>query len=149
MAHREKLLLDFFTEVAIVEHLVRNHMATLPTKDLTAAQFGLLNYFNRMQVEQERKSHLAWCFQVALEEMDQVIASLESRGFLGRIGTGDDQIIGITAAGHAARVDAVQMMAPEIEPLMSEFTDEELSETVRVLQETRRVFDNLPERLAS
>jgi DNA-binding MarR family transcriptional regulator len=149
MAHREKLLLDLFTEIAIVEHLVRNHMATLPTKDLTAAQFGLLNYFNRVQVERERKSHLAWCFQVPVEEMDQVIASLEARGFLGRIGDGDDQIIGITAAGHAARTDAVQMMAPEIEPLMSEFSDEELGETVRVLQETRRVFDNLPERLAS
>jgi hypothetical protein len=40
-------------------------------------------------------------------------------------------------------------MAPAIEPLMSEFQDEDLEKTVEVLQEIRRVFDNLPERAAA
>ena len=147
--HRERLLLDFFTEIAIVEHLVRKHMETLSHSNFTAAEFGLLNYFVRNQREQESKSTLAWCFQVSVDEMEPAIAALEQRGLIGRIGQGDEQLIGITASGHSAHAEAVNQMAPEIAPLMSEFSDEDLVKAVQVLKETRRTFDNLPERLAS
>ena len=149
MAHREQLLLDLFTEIAVVEHLVRNHMGTIKATGLNAGQFGALNYFIRNNREQERKSVLAWLFQVTVDEMDVHLTALEERGFIGRIGDGDDQIIGITASGRSAHSDSVGSMAPEIEPLMAEFRDEDLEKTVDVLKEIRRVFDNLPERLAS
>ncbi len=149
MADREKLLLDLFTEIAIVEHLVRNHIETISTKELSAGQFGVLNYFVRNRLEQEKKSVLAWCFQVTIAEMEAPIGTLEQRGFIGRIGDGDDQLIGLTAAGHAAHGDAVQAMAPDIKLLMSEFSDDDLEGTVSVLQEIRRTFDNLPERVAA
>jgi DNA-binding MarR family transcriptional regulator len=149
MADREKLLLDLFTEIAVVEHLVRNHIGQIQVTGLNAGQFGALNYFIRNNREQERKSVLAWLFQVSIEDMDLHLTALEERGFIGRIGKGDDQIIGITAAGRAAHADSVAAMGPEIEPLMAEFRDEDLQKTVEVLQEIRRTFDNLPERLAS
>jgi DNA-binding MarR family transcriptional regulator len=149
MVDREKLLLDLFTEIAVVEHLVRNHIGTIETTDITAGQFGALNYFIRNNREQERKSVLAWLFQVSVPEMDVHLNALEQRGLISRTGEGDDQIIGLTAGGRAAHAAAVQAMAPEIEPLMSEFEDEDLEKTVSVLQEIRRTFDNLPERLAS
>lgn len=149
MAHRERLLLDLFTEIAVVEHLVRNHVGTIEATGLTAGQFGALNYFIRNDRDQERKSVLAWLFQVSVEEMDVHLTALEQRGLIGRIGDSDDQIIGITAAGRTAHRESVQGMAPEIEPLMSEFRDEDLEGTLQVLQEIRRIFDNLPERLAS
>jgi DNA-binding MarR family transcriptional regulator len=149
MADREKLLLDLFTEIAVVEHLVRNHLGTIEKSDLTAAQFGALNYFIRNNRERERKAILAWMFQVTIDEMDVHLGALEQHGLIGRIDDGDDQIIGITAAGRSAHAEAVSRMAPEIEPLMSEFQDEDLEKTVQVLQEIRRVFDNLPERAAA
>ena len=149
MATREKLLLDLFTEIAVVEHLVRNHMGTIEGTGLNAGQFGALNYFIRNNRHQERKSVLAWLFQVTVEEMDVHLTALEQRGFIGRIGEGDEQLIGITAAGRSAHSDSIAAMAPDIKPLMAEFEDEDLAKTVEVLQEIRRVFDNLPERLAS
>lgn len=149
MADREQLLLDLFTEIAIVEHLVRNHVETLDTGELSAGQFGLLNYFVRNRLEKEKKSVLAWSFQVTMPEMESHVAALEQRGLVGRIGDGDDQLIGITAAGRSAHASAVRAMAPEIEPLMSEFNDEELDQTVTILKEIRRIFDNLPERAAA
>lgn len=149
MADREKLLLDLFTEIAVVEHLVRNHLGTIETAGLTAGQFGALNYFIRNNREQERKSVLAWMFQVSIADMETHLGVLEEHGYVGRIGDGDDQVIGITAAGRAAHRQSIESMAPQIEPLMSEFGDEELEQTVNVLQEIRRVFDNLPERLSS
>jgi DNA-binding MarR family transcriptional regulator len=149
MADREKLLLDLFTEVAVVEHLVRNHIGQIRATGLNAGQFGALNFFIRNNRDQERRSVLAWLFQVSVEDMEVHLKALEERGYIGRIGEGDDQIIGITASGRSAHADSVAGMAPEIEPLMAEFRDEDLEKTVEVLQEIRRVFDNLPERLAS
>jgi DNA-binding MarR family transcriptional regulator len=149
MADREKLLLDLFTEIAVVEHLVRNHIGQIQVTGLTAGQFGALNYFIRNNREQERKSVLAWMFQVTIEDMEAHLGALEERGLIGRLGEGDDQVIGITAAGRAAHADSVRAMAPEIKPLMAEFADEDLEKTVEVLQEIRRVFDNLPERAAA
>ncbi|HYZ47824.1 MAG TPA: hypothetical protein VE567_02910 [Sphingomonas sp.] len=149
MADRKRLLLDLFTEISAVEHLVRNHIGQLQATELNAGQFGALNHFVRNALDQERKSILAWAFQVPIEQMDLHLTALEERGLIGRIGQGDDQIIGITAAGRAAHADAIQAMTPEFEPLMSEFADADLAKTVEVLQEIRRTFDNLPERLSS
>jgi DNA-binding MarR family transcriptional regulator len=149
MADREKLLLDLFTEIAVVEHLVRNHVGQIEPIGLNAGQFGALNYFIRNNRTQERKSILAWVFQVSVGDMEVHLNALEQRGLIGRIGDGDDQIIGVTAAGRAAHADSVRAMAPDIEPLMEEFQDEDLTKTLEVLQEIRRIFDNLPERLAS
>lgn len=149
MADREKLLLDLFTEIAVVEHLVRNHIGTIEASGLSPGQFGALNYFIRNNRDQERKSVLAWMFQVSVADMDVHLTELERTGLIGRMGDGDDQIIGITAAGRSAHAVSVGAMAPEIEPLMSEFADEDLEKTVEVLQEIRRVFDNLPERAAA
>lgn len=149
MVERRKTVLDLFTEIAKVEHLVRNHVETISSMGLTAGEFGTLNYFVRNDRETERRSVLAWLFQVSIETTEAHLAALERRGFIGRIGAGDDQLIGITAAGRAAHVDSLAGMAPEIEPLMSEFEDEDLEKALGVLRDIRRVFDNLPERLAS
>lgn len=149
MADRERVLLDLFTEIAAVEHLVRNHIGRIQLTGLNAGQFGALNYFIRNSRTQERKSILAWIFQVSVDEMDIHLTALEERGLIGRIGTGDEQIIGITAAGRAAHADSLRAMAPDIEPLMAEFEDEDLAKTVEVLKETRRILDNLPGRAAS
>ena len=146
MQKREKILLDLFTEVAIVEHLVRNHVGTIDPGDLTAGQFGALNYFVRNNRPHERLSILAWCFQVSEDEMDVHLKALEARGLVRREVANDDQIILITDAGRAAHREAMAAMAPEIEPLMAEFADEDLEKALSVLQEIRRVFDNLPER---
>ena len=149
MADREHVLLNLFTEIATVEHLVRNHIGRLAAAGLDAGQFGALNYFIRNGRQQERKAILGWIFEVTPDEMEVHLQALEQRGFIGRIGEGDDQIIGITAAGRSAHADSVRAMAPDIEPLMAEFADEDLEKTVEVLQEIRRIFDNLPERLAA
>ena len=144
---RERLLLDYFVEIAIVEHLVRNHMESLPMKGLSAAEFGLINYFVRNQRDRERLVTLAWCFQVSTETMAGTAAELEARGFVRLEGDGEDRTAFLTEAGHAAQIEAIAAVAPDIAPLMEEFRDEELEKAVAVLKETRRIFDNLPERL--
>jgi DNA-binding MarR family transcriptional regulator len=145
-ADRQKLLLDLFTEVAVVEHLCRNYIDSVVALDLTPGQFGALNYFIRNNRDRERKAILAWLFQVSPDEMETHLAALEQRGFIRREPDGDDQVIVMTEAGRNGHADALARMAPEFEPLMSEFADEDLDQALNTLQEIRRVFDNLPER---
>ena len=145
-ADRQKLLLDLFTEVAVVEHLCRNYIDSVVALDLTPGQFGALNYFIRNDRDRERKAILAWLFQVTPDEMDVHLTALEERGFIRREPDGDDQVIVMTEAGRNGHADALARMTPEFEPLMSEFADEDLDQALNTLQEIRRVFDNLPER---
>lgn len=145
-ADREKLLLDLFTEVAVVEHLCRNYIDTVVALDMTPGEFGALNYFVRNNRDRERKGILAWMFQVTPDEMEAHLTVLEARGCIRREPDGDDQIIVLTDGGRAAHAEALGRMAPEIEPLMSEFSDEDLHQALNTLQEIRRIFDNLPER---
>lgn len=145
-ADRQKLLLDLFTEVAVVEHLCRNYIDSVVALDLTPGQFGALNYFMRNNRDRERKGILAWLFQVTPDEMDTHLIALEQRGYVRREPDGDDEVIVMTEAGRNGHAAALARMAPEIEPLMSEFADETLDQALNTLQEIRRVFDNLPER---
>lgn len=143
---RQKLLLDLFTEVAVVEHLCRNFIESAVPIDLTAGEFGALNYFIRNGRERERKAILAWLFQSPMDEMEAHLTALEARGYIRREPDGDDQIIVLTPAGRNGHAEALALMAPEVEPLMSEFADEDLAQTLNTLQEIRRIFDNLPDR---
>lgn len=143
---RQKLLLDLFTEIAVVEHLARNYIEAAVPLEMTAGEFGALNYFIRNNRPRERRTILAWVFQSPMEEMEAHLTALEARGYIRREPDGDDQIIVLTPAGRNGHAEALALMAPEFEPLMSEFGDDDLAQAVNTLQEIRRVFDNLPER---
>lgn len=146
MDRQERLLLDLFTEIAIIEHLVR-HRLTPPDHDgLSAGQFGALNYFVRGGKEREWLATLAFAFQVSEDEMNVHLDALEAQGLIRREMEGNRACIHITPEGKAAHTDAMAEMAPKIAPAMEDFAIEDLELTKTVLQEIRRTLDNLPDR---
>lgn len=149
MADREKLLLDLFVEIARVEQLVRNYLGPIEPMGLSAEQFGLLNYFIRNNRQTERRSILAWVFQTDEAETAAHLDVLAARGLVDRRPDGTDEIVALTPAGQAAHEAAIEMVAPDVLPLMSEFADDDLGQALTTLQEIRRVFDNLPDRPAA
>ena len=140
-----RTLLDLFTEVAILEHLVRTRLGPREYNDVTAQQFGVLNFFCRLNKVEERVSSLAWCFQVDVTAMHQTVASLTDRGFV----TWDaaaDPCVRVTDAGRDKHAALVDNMAPDIMPVVAEIDPEDLRITARTLTEMRRTLDNLPDR---
>jgi DNA-binding MarR family transcriptional regulator len=141
------LLLTFFTEVAMLEHLARNHFSGQVQGELDAGRFGVLNYFSRTKLTREREATLAWCFQDDDSHMAAKINALSDAGFVDVEGPESDRVVLFTDAGRAAHERALELIAPEVGDLLVGLSKAEMQTTVRVLQEVRRTFDNLPGRV--
>ncbi|MBA3898377.1 MAG: hypothetical protein H0X36_14870 [Sphingomonadaceae bacterium] len=144
-ADGDKMLLDLFTEIAIIEHLVRVRMEPY-SAGLTAAQFGIVNYFVRQDKKEEKLATLAWCFQVKLSAMQALIGELQALKLVEMDWVDGQQCVFLTGAGRAKHAEAMADMAPDILSIMSEFSLADLRTTTETLKEIRRTFDNLPDR---
>lgn len=138
-----QLTLDLFTEIAILEHLVRNREPEV--NGLTAAQFGILNYFCRLGHSEARISLLAWCFQESETRIVELTDSLRANGFVAA-SQDNDPCITVTDAGRAKHAATIKEMAPDFLPIVQDIPREDLEVTVRTLMELRRTLDNLPDR---
>ena len=139
------VLLDLFTEVAILEHLVRTRLEPKSYYSLSAAQFGVLNFFCRLNKDEERLSGLAWCFQVEVEAMRSTVESLIGLGYVDRDDAADP-CVRIADQGREKHALMVDSMVPDIAPVVAEIAPEDLRTTARTLMEIRRTLDNLPDR---
>ena len=140
-----KLVLDLFTEIAILEHLIRKRLEPLETHGLSAPQFGVVNYFYRLGKTEEKLSTLAWCFQVEDEAMREIVDFLFSDGWV-TVDRANDPCVRPTPAGRERYDETIAAMAPEVLPILQDFDIEDLRVTTRTLIEMRRTFDNLPDR---
>jgi DNA-binding MarR family transcriptional regulator len=141
-----QLTLDLFTEIAILEHLVRNREPEV--NGLTPAQFGILNYFCRLGHREARVSLLAWSFQETEARIVELTDSLRANGWVAA-SRDNDPCITITEGGRAKHEATVKEMGPDFLPIVQDIPREDLEVTVRTLMELRRTFDNLPDRAGS
>ena len=113
--------------------------------DMTAAQFGVLNFFCRLNKVEERLSSIAWCFQVEVQPMRELVASLAALGFVEQDDAADP-CVRITPLGRRKHAQMIENIAPEIALVVAEIEPEDLRVTARTLMEIRRTLDNLPDR---
>lgn len=139
------ILLDLFTEISILEHLVRLRFEPSYIGDLKAAQYGVLNYFCRLRKSEEGLATLAFSFQVEPAAMQATVETLVARGLL-TIDQANNPCVRITPAGRSLHAEAVGAMAPEVLPVVAEIAWADLRITADTLKEIRRTFDNLPDR---
>lgn len=140
----KKLTLDLFTEIAILEHLIRNREPT-DLIGLDAAQFGILNYFCRLGQNEARMSLLAWSFQESEERIRDLVGFHQANGWL-TVSEETDPCVRPTEAGRAKHAETIMEMAPIFVPVVQDIPREDLETTVRTLMDLRRTFDNLPDR---
>lgn len=139
----KQLTLDLFTEIAILEHLIRNREQEV--NELTGAQFGILNYFCRLDQREARVSLLAWSFQETEARIRELVDSLRAHDFVA-ITDEADGCVTVTETGRIKHDETIMLMAPDFLPIMAEVPRADLEVTVRTLMELRRTFDNLPDR---
>lgn len=139
------VLLDLFTEIAILEHLVRNRLRPDYEGKFTPAEFGLLNYFCRMGREKDKLSHIAFSFEVSQAEVRVPLDSLVSRGLM-TIDASNDPVVRVTDAGNEAFESLILTLAPDVREMVDGIDPESLQITANTLKEIRRTVDNLPGR---
>ncbi|MEY3658618.1 MAG: hypothetical protein RLZZ561_2105 [Pseudomonadota bacterium] len=142
----ERTVLDLFTEIAIVEHLLRNRYDRASPAGMTTGQFGILTHFIRGGNAREKLSVLAWAFQDSEDYMAEKVASLVARGLLASAPSDQDVWVEITDAGREMHGQALAEMGPEVEQLLEGIELADLQISLRVLQDIRRTLDNLPDR---
>lgn len=139
------MVLDLFTEIAILEHLIRERFNPV-VGELDAQQFGVLNYLVRQKKDQEKLSILAWCFQVEVGQMAESVNRLAALRFV-EVEPGDnEQNVRLTDAGRRRHEAFIDASAPDVMEILSDFDPQELRTTTDTLRELRRIFDNLPDR---
>lgn len=137
---------DLFLEVAIVEHLSRARVEKLGGLELTVGQFGVLNYFQRLDIESDQEGVLAWAFQDEEAVMAAKIDALVSLGYVLTEGERPQRRIRITPKGEAARQRSLEAIQREVRPLIQDIPLEDAKVALSVLRELRRTLDNLPDR---
>lgn len=142
----ERTVLDLFTEIAIVEHLLRNRYDQSAPAGMTTGQFGILTHFIRGGKSREKLSVLAWAFQDSEDYMAEKVASLVARGLLASPPSDQEIWVEITDAGREMHGQALAEIGPEVEQLLEGIDLDDLQISLRVLQDIRRTLDNLPDR---
>lgn len=147
--NEEKTVLHLFTEIAMVEHLLRNRYDKATPAGMTTGQFGVLTHFIRQGKSRERLSLLAWAFQDDDAYMAQKVQSLVDRDLLATTsieGSDGDLWVEITEDGRDAHAQALDEIGPEIAQFLEGIDMEDLKTAHRVIQDIRRTLDNLPDR---
>jgi DNA-binding MarR family transcriptional regulator len=139
------MLLDLFTDISILEHLVRERFNPA-AGELNAQQFGVINYLVRQKKSNEKLATLAWCFQVETPAMAATVDTLAKLKYVEVDWVDGDRCVFLTAAGTAQHETFLETVAPDVTELVSEFDPEALRITTETLKDLRRTFDNLPDR---
>lgn len=145
----EKTVLNLFTEIAMVEHLLRNRYDKATPAGMTTGQFGVLTHFIRNGKSRERLSLLAWAFQDDDAYMSEKVASLVKRDMLVTTsieGSNEDVWVEITEEGRAAHALALDQIGPEVAQFIEGIDMGDLETSLRVIRDIRRTLDNLPDR---
>jgi hypothetical protein len=153
MTDLRETLVGLFTEIAIIEHLLRTRMENRRAEEgmsegMPAAHFGILNYFIRNHDGPDTVSGIAWSFQDPEDVVRERVEQMAEMGYLHVTpGVGNaEALVSVTADGRAALEESLDRVGPEITDLVSEIPVDDLERTFRTLREIRLTLDNLPDR---
>lgn len=136
-------LFAFFNEVGIIAQLSGRLFEQQLPADLTTSQFGVLNWFVRVDTE-ATPTRLATAFQVTGGAMTNTIKKLESKGLVKvepDASSGRQKRVTMTVAGRQARDAAIASMAPLLNEFGEAFKGFALDEQTRLLAKVRQYLD--------
>lgn len=142
---QKRVLLDLFTEIAILEHLIRERFNS-KDGELTPQEFGILNFLVRQRRESEKLRTIAWCFQIPDDHALESAKRLATLHYVKLDRVDGQQCVVITAAGKARHERFLDEAAPEALEIVADLDPEHVRITADTLKELRRTFDNLPGR---
>lgn len=149
MEDLQETLLGLFTEVAVLEHLVRTREEKHAEDDLTLGDFGVLNYFVVNHPDPDSVAGIAWCFQEDEAYTRAKIEGLASRDLVTispEVADNGIAMVEITDIGREAHAQIVARVAPDMMMAVAEIPREDLETTFKTLRNIRLTLDNLPDR---
>lgn len=145
MAGRDRVAhtFEFFNEIHIIAQLSSNLFRRVLPHGLTESQFTVLNWFVRVDTE-ATPGRLSTALMVTRGAITNTLGKLEEKGFV-RIEpdatSGRQKRVTMTAAGRAARDDAIAACADTLAEFNAEFDVDDIERLLPKLQTIRRYLD--------
>jgi DNA-binding MarR family transcriptional regulator len=148
MDDMQDTLVALFTEVAILEQLVRVREERHALHSLSMGEFGLLNYFMLNHPSPDSIAGIAFVFQ---EEEGHTLAKVDALAAGGFVTVAQsvnrhDAMVMITDKGRQARNEVIDKMAPTIKMAVAEIPKTDIEAALKTLRDIRLTLDNLPDR---
>ena len=134
---------SFFNEIGIIAQLSGQMFEKALPDGLTNAQFGVLNWFTRVDSE-ATPGRLARAFQVTPGAMTNTLKHLQGKGFVEirpDANSGRRKLVTMTSKGAAMRERAIQCAAPVFQAFTREFQPEQLAPLTESLEPMRKFLD--------
>jgi DNA-binding MarR family transcriptional regulator len=143
-AAQDPLAFQLLNEVGIIDQLAQNRAAKLLGPALNLSQFVVLNHLTRLGGERSLVQ-IAGAIQVTKGAMTNTVARLQAKGLLDVQADPNDgrgKRVRLTAAGQAARAEAVASLAAGLAELGALATQAELVDALVLLRRLRVWFDS-------
>lgn len=133
----------FFNELNIIAQLSSYSFERVLPHGLTNSQFTVLNWFTRVDSE-ATPGRLATAMTVTRGAMTNTLKKLESKGYINiepDATSGRQKRVTMTAAGSAAREDAIVAASDILSEFCERFDMKEISALIPALQSVRKYLD--------
>ncbi len=134
----------FFSEISMVDQLMRYKINRALPKGMELSQFMLLNYLATIS-EERRPSQLAKLFQLTRGAMTNTLSKLEEAGYVHMRPDWDDarrKCVVISFSGRKAREDGLKKINPVIEEMVDVVGIEKVREVLPIIRELRNALKN-------
>lgn len=134
----------FFSEITMVDQLIRNKVNRLLPKELALSQFMLLNYLASVS-EERRPSYLARLFQLSKGAMTNTLSKLEVAGYVHITPDWEDarrKCVVISPAGRKVREDSLKLIEPAIEEVVEIVGVKKILTVLPIMRDLRNTLKN-------
>ena len=135
---------QLLNELGIIDQLAQNRAAKLLGPALNLSQFVVLNHLTRLGGERSLVQ-IAGAIQVSKGAMTNTVARLQAKGLLDvrpDPNDGRGKQVRLTAAGQAARAQAVAQLAGGLAELAALASETELRDALEVMRRLRVWLDS-------
>lgn len=142
----DPLAIALFSELFMADQLARGRLAKVLPKGMELSHFSVLNHLSRSGSERT-PAQLARSFHVTRGAMTNTISRLEAAGYVHIRPDWDDarrKFVAISPAGKSARDAALAAIAPILNDAVTAAGTENVRQTLPVLREIRKRFDESP-----
>lgn len=139
----EATIFLLLNEIGIISQLSTAQFERCLPTDLNNSQFGVLNWFFRVDSE-ATPGRLATAFQVTAGAMTNTLKKLEAKKFIQvepDANSGRKKKVTITAEGREIRQLAIASAAPMLQEFAAAFPTADIEKQVRELQKIRQYLD--------
>ncbi|XUU61601.1 MarR family winged helix-turn-helix transcriptional regulator [Erythrobacter sp. HA6-11] len=146
MSSPDPLAFKVFNEIGIIDQLATHAFTQALPRNMTVAQFGVLNHFVRLGHAWQTPAQLAEAFQVARPTMSNTLARMDKAGLVEITSDPEDgrsKRVSVTNKGRAVRADCVARLAGPLQDVQQKVPRETLEKLDPLLTQLREILDEM------